>query len=72
MIKTQKVVSFCNIVRVCLIPTRAEFNPMFSDIWYSMDEIESFKNDTYLEVKNFIEQNGCTLKEGMAALYQPD
>ena len=69
--KQVKNVSFCNIVRVCLIPTRAEFMPMFNDLWWSVNDIDYFKNDAYLEMKSFLEINRCSLKEGMIALYQP-
>jgi hypothetical protein len=69
--KQEKTVSFCNIVRVCLIPTRVEFMPMFSDLWWSINEIEDFKHDAYHEMKTFLEKNNCSLKQGMIALYQP-
>ena len=69
--KPVKNVTFCNIVRVCLIPTRAEFMPMFNDLWWSVNDIDYFKNDAYLEMKSYLETNRCSLKEGMLALYQP-
>ena len=68
---TKKCVRFLNAVRVRLIPCRKELKTLRDSIWWSEVETGSFKLDAYMEIKQFIELNRCTLKAAMFVMYQP-
>ena len=65
-----KSIKFSVIVKVILIPSRLELNALKSTLWWTVAEIESFRKDTYHEIKQCIEQNRCSLNEATMHLYQ--
>ena len=69
-LKDTRKVSFSKIVRVCLIPCRHEFEYIKHHLWWSAQEIDIFKNDSYRELKYTIESQGVSLKQALAILYQ--
>ena len=67
--KLKKSVDFSKVVRVCLIPCRSEFEPVKSYLWWTSIEINCFKGEAFQELKKVIANHHCTLKEGLAILY---
>ena len=67
----RKSVSFSNLVRVCLVPCRKELMVLRDYIWWSTVDMDLFKLDAFMEIKQFIECNRCNLKTAMIVMYQP-
>ena len=65
-----KSVKFSLFVKVCLIPTRQELSHVSSDIYWSCDECETFKQEAFTELKTYADENGCSIKESVTNLYQ--
>lgn len=66
-----KRVQFCKTIRVLLIPCRKELDVIKNDLWLNRDQIDDFKVDAFLEMKEFMERNESSVKEAMLHLYQP-
>jgi len=73
-IKKNKKIKFNFIVRVLSIPNRQEifdFN-LREKLWWSKDELEFFKKNSYDEVFNLIQRHKfMTIKQASKLLYQP-
>ena len=67
----RKSVRFLNAVRVCLIPCRKDLTTLRDYIWWSTVDMNLFKLDAFMEIKQFIECNRCTVKGAMIVMYQP-
>ena len=65
----QLSVKFKNVVTVCLVPCRDELRPLYSDIYWSGDEVQLFKDEAYSELKYYSELNECTIKQSIYQLY---
>ena len=66
----KKHVKFSNKVRVVLIPCRAELGTLQDRLRWSLAEIDAFKLEAYLEMREFLDQNDCSFKDGVYHLYQ--
>ena len=67
-----KIVDFSKTVRVCLIPRREEFESIKHNIWWETQDYEAFKVDSFYELFAIMNTYGCTRKEGMSLLYEPN
>lgn len=62
---TKKTVSFHPKVRVILIPTRAELNPIFNSLYYSHLELEMCKKETFKELDSYRFSKDCLEKRDL-------
>jgi len=61
----KKSVSFYPKVRVILIPTRLELQPIYRDLYYSSFELEMCKKDTFNELNSYRFSKACIDKREM-------
>jgi hypothetical protein len=62
-------VKFSYKVKVYLIPSRDEINSILSDIYWTCEEVQLFKEEAYNELTRHSELNNCTIKESVFHLY---
>lgn len=68
----RKKVRFSKTVRVVCIPCRSDFCTMSRySTWWSVADIDSFKEHAFEEMRQFITFHGCSIKDGLSRLYQP-
>jgi hypothetical protein len=68
---SKKYVKFSTLVKVCLIPTRAELSHLFPELYWTKNQCNDFKNDALAEIKDFVEKEDCSMKLAVQQLYQP-
>ena len=72
--KDTKKISFCPIVKVCIIPEK-EMYTLYNikhDIWWTNAEFISFRQSSLQEIRELIIRNKyMTVKQASKLLYQP-
>jgi hypothetical protein len=61
----RKRVTFSNVVRVVLIPTRREFRHIHPQLFYSREECDHFKMDAMIELEQFRVSSECIKKRAI-------
>ena len=64
-------VSFNSIVRVCLVPSRREYASMTTELYWGHEDYTHFKQDAVSELRDYWRLHQTSVKEAIAALYQP-
>lgn len=69
--KKKRKVTFSNLVKVCLIPTRQEMIHLAGDMYWSCVECELFKKEAFQEIQAYSTFMDCSCKEAISLLFQP-
>lgn len=69
--KKSRRVRFSSYVKVCLIPTRDELVHLNSDLYWNLEECETFKKDGVEQLKRFSKHHGIAMKDAISLLFQP-
>jgi hypothetical protein len=63
-----KKVSIKNIVNVCLIPHRQEYQILFNDLWWSSNDILKFRSDYETSLKLICQIHNVDMKKAKKIL----
>ena len=69
----KKSVTFVEDVRVKWIPSRIEYACFAADLWWTADECKCFRNESFNEIKEYLELNHhryFSVKEAIFMMYQ--
>ncbi|KAJ1407450.1 hypothetical protein B484DRAFT_204241 [Ochromonadaceae sp. CCMP2298] len=64
-------VTFSPVIRVCLVPCRADFQEHFEVLFWDRDSYSVFKQEALQELRSYWYAHRSTVKEAIDALYQP-
>lgn len=65
-------VTFCPHVAVVLIPSIADLDPSIrADLWWDITAFKSFALCAYLQLRECMNANECSVREALTQLYQP-
>lgn len=65
-------VKFSHQVEVVLIPSRADLDPAIrAALWWDMTAFKSFTLCAYLQLRECMNTNECSVREALTQLYQP-
>jgi len=67
----KRKVTFSNLVKVCLIPTRQEMIHLAGDMYWTCAECDIFKKEAFQEIQAYSSFMDCTCKEAILLLFQP-
>lgn len=67
----RKRVTFSNLVKVCLIPTRQEMIHLAGDLYWTCAECEVFKREAFQDIQAYSTFMDCSCKEAILLLFQP-
>ena len=68
----RKKVTFCPQVEVVLIPSIADLDPSIrADLWWDMTAFKTFTLCAYLQLRECMNANECSVREALTQLYQP-
>ena len=69
----KKSVTFAENVRVKRIPSRIEYTCFAADLWWTADECKGFRDESFNEIKQYLElnhNNYFSVKEAVFMMYQ--
>lgn len=69
--KSSCKVKFNPVIRVCLVPCRADFRGDFYILFWGRDDYQTFKEDALQELREHWLKHHKTVKEAIFDLYQP-
>jgi hypothetical protein len=70
--KPKKSVTFCQSVKVRLIPTRNEMAFLHDDLYWNRNECASAARESMEEIESFVRNHPCSFRVAATVLYQPE
>ena len=69
--KEMKSIRYSSTVRVCLIPSRLDMDPLINELYWLPEDYVTFKKEAVTELKQLIKDLNLTAKAAISMLYQP-
>ena len=69
--KETRAIRFSSTVRVCLIPSRLDMEPLITELYWLPEDYITFKREAVTELKLLIKDLSLTAKAAISMLYQP-